>query len=91
MKWMDEAEQVHPSEPHYYLPCVGVDPACQGSGFGSVILAHLALKADQDGVGCYLENADPRNLPFYQRFGFQVVLEKEVIGLPSWFMWREPK
>jgi hypothetical protein len=39
-------------------------------------------------VGCYLENANPRNTSFYQRFGFQIVSEKEIIGLPAWFMWR---
>jgi ribosomal protein S18 acetylase RimI-like enzyme len=90
MKWLDEAEKLHPTKAHYYLPCIGVDPAYQGKGFGSAIMAHMAAKADQDGVGCYLENANPRNIPFYQRFGFEIVNEKEILGFTNWFMWREP-
>jgi len=28
----------HPSEPCWYLPLIGVDPACQGRGYGSALL-----------------------------------------------------
>lgn len=90
MKWLDEAGKLHPTQPHFYLPCIGVDPACQGKRLGSAIMAHLAAKADQAGVGCYLENANPRNLPFYQRFGFEILNEIEILGFANWFMWREP-
>ncbi len=90
-KWSTEAGKLHPTKPHYYLPCIGVDPYWQGRGLGSLIMTHLADQADQAGVGCYLENADPRNLPFYQRFGFSVVNEKEVIGIHNWYLWRDPE
>lgn len=90
MRWLNAADRLHPGAAHYYLPCIGVDPDCQGTGLGSAILAHLAAKADQENVGCYLENANPRNLPLYQRFGFQVVNELDVIGIHNWFMWRDP-
>ncbi len=90
LKWLKEAEKFHPAGAHYYLLYIGVDPDYQGRGYGSAILAHLAAKADGERVGCYLENASPRNLPFYQRFGFRIVQEKEIIGFPTWFMWREP-
>jgi ribosomal protein S18 acetylase RimI-like enzyme len=53
-------------------------------------MQHLISKADEESVGCYLENANPRNLAFYKRFGFQVIEEKEILDLPSWFMWRAP-
>ncbi len=91
VKWNDEVDAVHPQKPHYYLEYIGVDPACQGKGLGSQLLAHLAAQADQAGVGCYLENANPNNLPFYARAGFEVIGEKEIIGLHAWFMWREPR
>jgi ribosomal protein S18 acetylase RimI-like enzyme len=90
LKWLDEIDKIHPTEAHYYLEYIAVDPKYQGKGFGSFILKHLINKADEQGVGCYLENANPRNLAFYQRFGFQVTIEKEIIGIPSWFMWRPP-
>ncbi|OGN96999.1 MAG: hypothetical protein A2Z71_07475 [Chloroflexi bacterium RBG_13_50_21] len=91
MRWLDEIDKMHPVEPHYYLEYLGVEPEQQGKGLGSVILQHLIDKADEERVGCYLENASPRNVPFYQRFGFQVISEKEIISIPAWFMWRPPR
>jgi GNAT superfamily N-acetyltransferase len=88
LKWLNEVDKNHPAEAHYYLEYLGVEPGYQGKGFGSCILKHLIAKADELGVGCYLENANPRNVPFYQHFGFQIIREKEIIGIPSWFMWR---
>ena len=91
MRWLDEIDKMHPVEPHYYLEYLGVEPEQQGKGLGSVIFQHLIDKADKERVGCYLENASPRNVPFYQRFGFQVISEKEIISIPAWFMWRPPR
>ena len=80
----------HPKDNHYYLQFIGVEPALQGKGMGSTILSHLVQRADDDRVDCYLENPNSRNVPLYQRFGFQIVREKPVIGVPVWFMWRPP-
>jgi ribosomal protein S18 acetylase RimI-like enzyme len=90
MQWLEEVDKIHPNEPHYYLEYLGVEPELQGKGLGSTILQQLVSKADEERVGCYLENANPRNTSFYQRFGFQIITEKEIIGIPSWFMWRPP-
>jgi ribosomal protein S18 acetylase RimI-like enzyme len=91
MKWLKEVGKLHPTEPHYYLEYIGVEPEYQSRGIGSVILQHLCDEVDAKGVGCYLENANPINTAFYQRFGFQIIHEKEIIGLPTWFMWRPPR
>lgn len=90
VEWLNETDKLHPTKAHYYLEYIGVDPGCQGQGCGSLIMEHLTAKADMENVGCYLENADRHNIPFYQHFGFQIIQEKEIIGLPAWFMWREP-
>jgi ribosomal protein S18 acetylase RimI-like enzyme len=90
LRWLAEAEKNHPTSAHYYVAYIGVEPALQGRALGSMLLSHLANRADVDRVGCYLESANPRNLPFYQRFGFEILMEKVVIGLPAWFMWRPP-
>ena len=83
-------EKRHPKETHYYLEFIGVDPVQQGMGLGSSVLKHLASRADQDKVGCYLETANPRNVSLYQRFGFETVAEEKIIGVNTWFMWRSP-
>lgn len=88
--WLNEVDKLHPTRPHYYLEYIGVEPAYQGQGMGSCLMEHLVSKADEQGVGCYLENASPRNLPFYHKYGFKIIHEKEIIGFTTWFMWRDP-
>ena len=82
-------EKQHPKQlPHYYLELLGVLPEQQGRGIGSAMLRELVRRADTDEVGCYLETADPRNLPLYERFGFCIQAEENIIGVRVWFMWR---
>jgi len=88
MRWLEEAGKHHPQDPHYYLEYLGVEPLLQGQGLGSMLLEYLTAKADQVHVGCYLETATRVNLPLYQRYGFRIIHEEEIIGLPTWFMWR---
>jgi ribosomal protein S18 acetylase RimI-like enzyme len=61
----------HPREPHWYLPLIGVDPACQGKGFGDALMAHALMRCDRDGVAAYLESTNPRNVSLYRRHGFE--------------------
>ena len=39
----------------------------------------------------YLETDKPENIEFYEKFGFVVEHEEELIGTPTWYMWREPE
>jgi GNAT superfamily N-acetyltransferase len=88
--WLEETEKLRPKHPHYYLEYMGVEPAFQGRGLGSFLLEDLTRRADQAGAGSYLETATPRNMSLYQRFGFQAIAEKKIIGVLTWFMWRPP-
>ena len=63
-------EQFHPSEPHWYLAFVGIEPAIQGRGLGRVLLAPVLTIADQTNTLCYLETPFPRTHAFYERLGF---------------------
>nr|WP_114947378.1 GNAT family N-acetyltransferase [Microvirga calopogonii] len=65
--------QYHPDEPHWYLPLIGVNPAQQGKGYGSALLKHAIRLCDEDGTLAYLESSNPKNIPLYQRHGFQVL------------------
>ena len=79
----------HPEEPHFYLNTVGVQPSLAGQGHGGAIIGHTLDLADVDGQPCYLESSSPRNIPLYERLGFEVIHE---IALPNgpkmWGMWR---
>ena len=63
----------HTSEPHWFLPFIGVDPSQQGKGFGSALLQHTLIQCDRNGKLAYLESSNPKNIPLYQRHGFQLL------------------
>lgn len=90
LKWNHSIQRFHPKEPHFYLELIGVDPPFQRKGVGSLMLTHILRMAEQDIMSCYLETANPENLPFYHRFGFKIVREEKIIGVPTWFMMRPP-
>jgi ribosomal protein S18 acetylase RimI-like enzyme len=69
----EQMAQFHPTEPHWYLPLIGVDPMAQNQGHGSKLLRALLSRADRDGVSAYLESSNPRNIPLYERHGFEAL------------------
>ncbi len=88
LHWLKEIDEIHPQDPHYYIEYLGVLPEYQGQGLGSTILQFITARADEVNSGCFLETASPRNVPLYQRYGFEILAEKQIIGLNTWFMWR---
>ncbi len=68
-----EMRAYHPHEPHWYLSMLGVDPACQGRGLGSALLKAGLARCDAEGLPAYLESSNPKNVPLYERFGFEVL------------------
>jgi ribosomal protein S18 acetylase RimI-like enzyme len=79
-------------EPHWYLYTVAVDPPRQGQGIGSAMMAPYLAKADEARVPCYLETALEKNVAFFRRHRFEVVVEDTFSGGPPfWTMKRLPQ
>lgn len=87
------AQSMHPEEPpHAYLAILGTDPAAQGRGLGSAMMAPVLEQCDRDGLGAYLESSKDQNIYFYARHGFRVTAERRLPRGPRlWPMWRDPR
>jgi len=72
----------HPDEPHWYLPMIGVEPNAQNRGLGWALMRHALARCDQEGVLAYLESSNPRNVPFYERHGFEAIGRIQVGAAP---------
>jgi GNAT superfamily N-acetyltransferase len=87
-----EMGKLHPEVPHWYLFSIGVDPHHQNEGLGSLLMEHALPKSDADGTMAYLESSSPRNVPFYQRHGFEVMKVVQIGTSPTFtLMVREPR
>ncbi|MFD2886186.1 GNAT family N-acetyltransferase [Chitinophaga cymbidii] len=71
----EQMEKFHPTEPHWYLPMIGVDPVHQGAGIGAALMTEALRAVDRDGSIAYLESSNPRNISLYLRHGFEVIGE----------------
>jgi ribosomal protein S18 acetylase RimI-like enzyme len=78
-------------EPHWYLPILGVDPSHQGTGVGGALLRAVIARAAEDLLPCYLDTAQPKNVAFYRRHGFEVLTHgvEPISGLPYWTFRRD--
>jgi GNAT superfamily N-acetyltransferase len=86
-------KQQHPEEPHWYLAVIGSDTAVRGQGYGQALMRSRLDRVDAEHAPAYLESSKPENVPYYQRFGFE--LSGEIVlpggGPTLWPMWRAPR
>ena len=85
--FLDKMGEYHPTEPHWYLPLIGVDVSKRGRGYGSTLLRHALERCDRDGLPAYLEATSPRSKPLYERHGFEELgMIQEGSSPPLWPM-----
>lgn len=86
-------EKLHPTEPHWYLEFLAAHVDRRGQGYGSALIQPILDRCDAEGMPAHLESSKAENLPFYNRFGFEVTREFSLGdgSPPMWAMWREPK
>lgn len=86
-------KKAHPEEPHWYLAVIGSDPSVRGRGFGNALMRSRLDRCDAEYAPAYLESSKPENVPYYERFGFEVTGEFRLPddGPPLYPMWRAPR
>ena len=79
-------------EPAWHLDSVAVQPELRGRGIGAALIDFGLARARAGGVGAYLETGNPRNVAYYERFGFRTVADEDAPdgGPHIWFMRWDP-
>jgi ribosomal protein S18 acetylase RimI-like enzyme len=92
LAFLEQMGVYHPTEPHWYLPFIGVDPIQQGRGLGSALLKHALQTCDAANVPAYLEATSSSSRRLYERHGFEAIGEIQAADSPPlWPMLRKPR
>jgi len=79
---------------HWYLQTLGVEPAHQGKGYGSLLMEYMLEKIDATNpLPVFLETSTEINVKFYKRFGFEVMKEGIIpeTDVDQWYLLRSAK
>jgi ribosomal protein S18 acetylase RimI-like enzyme len=90
--YVQKLQQQAISIPYWTLVFLAVEPAQQGKGLGGILIQPILARSDEEGIPCYVESANERNLNFYKKHDFNIVNQGQVPGGGPlvWIMVREP-
>jgi GNAT superfamily N-acetyltransferase len=91
INWFARWCHLDPDEPHVHLGPIGVTPELQRRGVGTALMNRYIEHLKRNQCAGYLETDRPENVEFYQKFGFVVQHREQLIGAPTWYMWRRPE
>jgi GNAT superfamily N-acetyltransferase len=80
--------------PCWYLFLLGVEPTVQRRGLGGALMRPILERADTEHIACYLETENERNVAFYRKQGFDMIVNGEEAGASGvrfWTFRRIPK
>ncbi|MBE9505616.1 MAG: GNAT family N-acetyltransferase [Chloroflexi bacterium] len=78
---------------HWFLQIVGVDPRFQGKGYAGRLLRPMFFRIDVEGLPCYVDTLDEKNVRLYEHFGFELMEKSEIpeTGRSTWAMLRKAR
>jgi GNAT superfamily N-acetyltransferase len=77
----------------WYLFLLGVEPNRQRRGLGGALMRPVLERADSGQLACYLETENERNVAFYLKQGFDLIVSGEEAGASGvrfWTFRRDP-
>lgn len=80
--------KIQSKELKYYLWFIGVDPEYYNKGIGSILLDEIIEDSEHKKRPIYLETSMLKNLPWYEKFGFQIYHELD-LSYKLFFLKRE--
>lgn len=69
---------IQPKIPISYLWFIGVNPVAQNQSIGSKLLQEIIDYSNNNKRPIYLETSTIKNLPWYEKFGFEVYNEQDL-------------
>lgn len=81
-KLIQKSEVYRPSEPHWYLAYIAVDPVHRGKGLGTALMNYSLDIIDCQRMPAYLVSTNAANLSIYKRHGFELLAEVRVGNSP---------
>jgi GNAT superfamily N-acetyltransferase len=82
-----QARERDMTPPYWYLLLLGVEPVHQGRGIGGALIKPILARAQREGLACYLESEQPRNVDFYLKQGFELIVNGEAAGTTGVRFW----
>ena len=79
--------------PGWYLFILAVEPRVQRRGLGGALMGPILERADTEQLVCYLETENERNVAFYLKQGFDLIVSEKAgaSGVRFWTFSRIPK
>lgn len=87
-RWLGAWGKRDPEKRHWHLGPLAVDAHLQGRGVGGRLMQVFCAQMDAARDEAYLETDKEINIRFYERFGFRVIGEGNVLGVNNYFMHR---
>jgi len=77
----------------WYLSIVGIKPEFQGKGLGAGLVKEALQQTDKLSLSTYLETFTPKNIPFYNRLGYETVASflEPLTNAIYWVLVRKPR
>lgn len=89
-RWLAAWARNDPKEPHWHIGPLAVLSENRRRGVGRQLMEFCCAQLDSLEAAAWLETDLEINAGFYRSFGFYVVREEPVLGVPVWFMSRPP-
>ena len=89
--WHREWSNQGHREQHWHLGPIGILPAYRGKGIGSKLMGRFCKEVDRCAAKAFLETDLDENVRFYEKFGFNLILEKGILQIPNRFMVRDAR
>lgn len=89
-QYMKFTTSVRPKKPHHYLSYIGVHPEQQGKGIGKMLMNYIHELSDSDSasIGIGLDTENPKNIKYYEAFGYCVIDYKKIGDVTIYSMFR---